>query len=359
MILPQQERLDAPERLTPEQRASFTRRLSRLSNEIASASIFEAPKSDEVNQSNGFPKRSPTLLTFSSSINEQSFISSPTYTNLNEQAGMPDQPRPNQRRKATQLTPSGILIENFKQQYKIPGMNSSIRSNQSVGSTRRLNEPTPQGQVLRQRSSKCSCCCVCCCTPLNNWHEKKHKHQDTPNQSLTNDDDDEDKVSSNDTSNRLPLTVTSQSSLRATDPQNHTNATSSSFISSVHQCSSGTTPTSSNDVHRRERIRFLKEQKTAKTLAVVVGGFILFWLPFFIMYVIPPTIHTFDDQTAVLITWLGYFNSVINPFIYAYCSKQFRMAFWNITFGACMKKSTVPLPVSGKPSQVTRRPLNA
>ena len=301
------------------------------------------------------------MLTFSSSINEQSFISSPTYSNLNEQAGAPEPSRLNQRKRPTQLTPASILIENFKQQYKIPLLNSSIRSNQSVTSTRRVNESSPQSHPFRQRRSKCSCCCLCCWTPLNNWYEKKHKnkYQDTPNQSLTNDDDDEDKVSSNDTSNRIPLTVASHSSLRTTDHQNPTIVTSPSLLSSFHQASSGTTNHSSNDVHRRERIRFLKEQKTAKTLAVVVGGFILFWLPFFIMYVIPPEIHMFDGQTAVLITWLGYFNSVINPFIYAYCSKQFRMAFWNITFGACMKKSTVPLPVSGKQSHATRRPPNA
>jgi hypothetical protein len=115
----------------------------------------------------------------------------------------------------------------------------------------------------------------------------------------------------------------------------------------------------SNDVHRRERIRFMREQKTAKTLAVVVGGFILFWLPFFIMYIIPPETFSFNAQTATLITWLGYCNSVINPFIYAYCSKQFRMAFWNITFGICIKKSNVLLPISVKSKQLHRQRINA
>ncbi|CAF5125663.1 unnamed protein product [Rotaria magnacalcarata] len=103
----------------------------------------------------------------------------------------------------------------------------------------------------------------------------------------------------------------------------------------------------------------MKEQKTAKTLAVVVGGFILFWLPFFIMYVIPPEKHLFNDQTVTLITWLGYFNSVINPFIYAYCSKQFRMAFWNITFGIFIKKSSVLLPISKKNKQLHQNNANA
>jgi hypothetical protein len=103
----------------------------------------------------------------------------------------------------------------------------------------------------------------------------------------------------------------------------------------------------------------MKEQKTAKTLAIVVGGFILFWLPFFIMYIIPSQTYSFDAQTVTLITWLGYCNSVINPFIYAYCSKQFRMAFWNITFGMCIKKSNTSIPISLKTKQLHQRHINA
>ena len=153
---------------------------------------------------------------------------------------------------------------------------------------------------------------------------------------MTNDDDEE-KYSSNDTAVRTPLYTPIHSS------------------SVQHTSTSGTnTP---GDPHRRERIRFMKEQKTAKTLAVVVGGFIVLWLPFFIMYVIPPEKHLLNAQTVTLITWLGYFNSVINPFIYAYCSKQFRMAFWNITFGMFIKKSSNLLPITNKNKQLHQRRL--
>ena len=78
-----------------------------------------------------------------------------------------------------------------------------------------------------------------------------------------------------------------------------------------------------------------KENKAAKTLAVVVGGFVVCWMPFFIIYPIEPFCESCRiDHTAFLFcTWLGYFNSMINPFIYAFYNRDFRHTFWKLTFG--------------------------
>lgn len=108
----------------------------------------------------------------------------------------------------------------------------------------------------------------------------------------------------------------------------------SSFGSQAGALASRKTRTSDSK-RNQEQMRLIKESKAAKTLAIVVGGFIVSWLPFFIMYVLEPILPhgTISKTTVDLITWLGYLNSSINPIIYAFCSKQFRMAFYRITFG--------------------------
>ncbi|XP_028809332.1 trace amine-associated receptor 13c-like [Denticeps clupeoides] len=67
------------------------------------------------------------------------------------------------------------------------------------------------------------------------------------------------------------------------------------------------------------------ERKAAKTLGIVVGAFILCWMPFCTNSVIDP-FTDFGTPPVVFDTfvWLGYFNSTLNPIIYGLFYPWFR-----------------------------------
>lgn len=80
----------------------------------------------------------------------------------------------------------------------------------------------------------------------------------------------------------------------------------------------------------RNLIKLKREHKAARTLGIIMGAFILCWLPFFIWYL---TVTLCEDACPMppvvepLLFWTGYFNSMLNPAIYAYFNKDFREAF--------------------------------
>lgn len=85
-----------------------------------------------------------------------------------------------------------------------------------------------------------------------------------------------------------------------------------------------------------------RENKATVTLAAVLGAFVICWFPFFTLFTYiglkekttPPNMH------YSVVTWLGYFNSALNPIVYPAFNRDFRRAYGELLRcrGLCITK---------------------
>jgi len=91
----------------------------------------------------------------------------------------------------------------------------------------------------------------------------------------------------------------------------------------------------------KERISLSRERRAARTMAVVMGAFVLCWLPFFLMYIVMSFCEwcerNTDRRVVNFIVWLGYVNSTLNPLIYTVFNVDFRRAFSTLLRPKCRR----------------------
>jgi len=87
-------------------------------------------------------------------------------------------------------------------------------------------------------------------------------------------------------------------------------------------------------IEEKQRISLSKERRAARTMAIIMGAFVICWLPFFLMYVIFPfcgdCAAATNYRVVNAIVWLGYVNSTLNPIIYTVFNVDFRRGFKNL-----------------------------
>ncbi|CAM9829466.1 unnamed protein product [Lampetra planeri] len=99
--------------------------------------------------------------------------------------------------------------------------------------------------------------------------------------------------------------------------------------------------TRSADAAVRSRWSAMKREHSAtKTLGIIMGAFVVFWVPFFVVAASEPLLgYASDPLVWDVANWFTYINSTMNPILFAAFNRSFRNAFYLIVSGKILHGS--------------------
>ena len=88
-----------------------------------------------------------------------------------------------------------------------------------------------------------------------------------------------------------------------------------------------------------DRQKLASDTKATVTLASVVMAFAICWIPYFTLFTAKPFVSKpFNPHVDLFVLWLGYVNSTINPFLYAFYNSSFRHGFIKVLCRCCQER---------------------
>ncbi|CAH1795915.1 unnamed protein product [Owenia fusiformis] len=103
-----------------------------------------------------------------------------------------------------------------------------------------------------------------------------------------------------------------------------------------------------DELKKQQTKTMKRETKAVKTLVIIMGSFLICWSPFFITYVADAIIgYQIAFIPWTIISWMGWINSTVNPWLYYASNSHFKRAYTRILMCGRSNNNVIDIDYSG------------